>query len=153
MRLRAALLSLAFALSPLCACFLANSSTTKKIGDAVNNLNNQARWGRINDAALLVEASYRDTFLDHHRLWGSEIQLADTEVVNIQIADDSKHASAFVTYSWYAMADMTLHETTLRQQWSAVRSTFALSSEAVVGGDPRLLTPAGSNKPAAALTD
>jgi len=134
------------ALSLLSACFLANSGADKKIGDAVHNLNDRARWGRINDAALLAMPDYRETFLRQRQRWGSEIQLADTEVVNIQLASDSEHASAFVNYSWYAMSDMTLHETTLRQLWKAHRSSFALVSETVVRGDPSLLTTAEAAK-------
>jgi hypothetical protein len=129
-------------LSLLSACFLANSGADKKIGEAVHNLNDQARWGRINDAALLAMPDYRETFLRQHRQWGTDIQLADTEVVNIQLGTDAENASAFVTYSWYAMSDMTLHETTLRQLWKAHRSTFALVSESVVRGDPSLLASA-----------
>jgi hypothetical protein len=88
----------------------------------------------------MVQSDYRDKFLEQHRNWGSEIQLADTEVLNIQLASDAENASAFVNYSWYAMADMTLHETTLRQLWKARRSSFVLASETVVRGDPALLS-------------
>jgi hypothetical protein len=139
MQKRAALLATGIALSPMCACFLANAGADKKVGDAVQNLNNQARWGRISDAALLVQPDYRQTFLNQHERWGTDIQLADTEVMNIQLASDAKNASAFVTYSWYAMTDMTLHETTLRQLWKSHNNTFALASESVVRGDPSLL--------------
>lgn len=142
MHLRAARSTVICALSLLSACFLANSGADKKIGDAVHNLNDQARWGRINDAALLAMPDYRETFLRQHRNWGTDIQLADTEVINIQLASDSENASAYVNYSWYAMSDMTLHETTLRQLWKAHRSSFALASETVVRGDPTLLASA-----------
>src|SRR5262245_49838857 len=123
----------------LTGCFMANTSPAKKIGDTVHDLNDQARWGRIGDAALLVDVSYRNTFLSAHQAWGSEIQLADTEIVHVQIAPDAEHANAIVNYSWYAMDSMTLHETTVRQRWSAVSGGYALMSEAVVKGDPRLL--------------
>ena len=143
MQLRAAITAVAFSIgigmSALSACFLANLGSDKKIGDAVENLNKQARWGRMNDAALMVLPEYRNTFLNQHRLWGTDIQLADSEIVNIQLASDAKNASAFVSYSWYAMTDMTLHETTLRQHWEAKNSSFALSAETVVRGDPGLL--------------
>jgi hypothetical protein len=138
MHLRAALTAVALSIS-VSGCFLANLGADKKIGDAVENLNKQARWGRLNDAVLLVMPEYRETFLNQHRLWGTDIQLADSEIVNIQLASDSRAASAFVIYSWYAMTDMTLHETTLRQHWEAKNSTFALSAETVVRGDPALL--------------
>ena len=119
---------------------MANLRADKKIGDAVENFNKQTRWGRINDAALLVQPDYRETFLTQHSRWGTDIQLADSEIVNIQIASDAKNASAFVSYSWYAMNDMTLYETTLRQLWESHNNTYVLSSETVVKGNPKLLT-------------
>jgi hypothetical protein len=127
-----------FALS---ACFLAGAGADKKLGEAVYNLNDQARWGRIDDAALMVDLPYRERFVDAHRRWGSEIQLADTEVENIRLSSDSAHASAFVSYSWYEMNDMTLHETTLHQEWKARGRSFALAAETVVKGDPGILSP------------
>lgn len=135
---RAPTFLLFFALS---GCFLAGAGSAKKIGDAVHNLNDQARWGRINDAALLVDATYRTRFLEGHRRWGNEIQLADTEVLNVQLSSDSSHASAFVNYSWYETTSMTLHETTLHQRWKARGSNFALADEVVVKGDSSLLSP------------
>jgi hypothetical protein len=127
-------------LGPLSACMLANNSADKKIGDVVHNLNDQARWGRLDDAAALVQPDYREAFLERHRLWGSEIQLADSEVVNIQLTSKADQANAVVTYSWYGTRDMTLHETTLRQLWSTRSSTYALASELVVRGDPGLFS-------------
>jgi hypothetical protein len=146
MRLRLVLIAICIALSPLCACFLTGGGTSKKVTDAVTNLNDHARWGRMSEAVGYVDPDYRDVFLDHHRLWGSDIQLADSEVLNITVANDSEQASAYVTYSWYAMADMTLHETTLRQKWTARDSTFVLSSEAAVRGDPSLLSAPDPNR-------
>ena len=137
-------LTVALALSLFSACLLANAGADKKIGDAAHSLNTQARWGRVDDAALLVAPDYRPTFLIHHRRWGREIQLADIEVVNIQLTNDADRASVYVNFSWYAMEDMTLYETTLRQQWISSKNTFALASEAVVRGNPALLTPAES---------
>jgi hypothetical protein len=125
----------------LSACFLAGAGSEKKIADVVFNLNDQARWGRIDDAALFVDGPYRQRFVDQHRRWGSEIQLADSEVINIRLSSDSAEGSAFVSYSWYEMNDMTLHETTLQQQWKARGRTFALAAEVVVRGDPTLLSP------------
>jgi hypothetical protein len=123
-------------------CFMPNTSPTKKLTENVQDLNDQARWGRIGDAALLVEPGYRDAFVSAHQSWGNDIELADTEIVHVQIAANAEHANAIVTYSWYSKATMTLHETTVRQHWSAHAGSFALSSEAVVKGDPSLLVAA-----------
>jgi hypothetical protein len=129
------------ALAPLSACLLANVGADKKVSDAVQSLNEQARWGRVNDAALLVQPDYRDAFIDRRRNWGNGVQLADIEVLNIQLASDSEHASATVSYSWYAMTDMTLHVTTLHQAWTSRKRGFALASETVTQGDPGLFSP------------
>jgi hypothetical protein len=137
----------------LCSCFMANTSPAKKISDSVQDLNEQARWGRIGDAALLVEPSYRDAFLSAHQGWGSDIQLADTEIVHVQIAADAEHANAIVTYSWYAMDTMTLHETTIRQRWAAHSGGYALTSEAVIKGDSRLLNATAANAAGRAALD
>jgi hypothetical protein len=147
MRLRLALflLTTGIVLSALSGCFLGNGGADKKLGDVVQNLNDQARWGRISDAALLVQPDYLEAFLERHRQWGSEIQLADTEVVNVQLASDSEHASAVVNYSWYSIADMNLYETTLRQVWSARKNSFALVSEAVLKGNPGLFSAPAPN--------
>jgi hypothetical protein len=146
MRLRLALIAACIALSPLCACFLSGNGPAKKLSNAVQDLNDHARWARINEAASLVDPEYREVFLDHHRLWGSDIQLGDTEVLTVTLATNEEQASAYVTYSWYAMADMTLHETTLRQQWTAHDGNFLLSAEAVVRGDPGLLSQPDPNR-------
>jgi hypothetical protein len=123
----------------LAGCFMANSSPAKKISDSVRDLNENARWGRIGDASLMVDGSYRNTFMSSHQGWGSEFELADAEVEHVQIDPSEEHASAIVSYSWYATDTMTLHTTTVRQRWSAVSGGYALFSEAVVKGDPRLL--------------
>jgi hypothetical protein len=134
------MLGLVFVLGiSLSGCFLNNASPTRKIGDTVHDMNDQARWGRMGDAAQYVDPTYRSTYLTNHRRWGSGIQLADAEVVHVQIASDASNATAFVTYSWYSTNDMTLHQSVVRQRWSSQDENYALISEAVVQGDPLLL--------------
>jgi hypothetical protein len=130
----------------LCACFaltgcLNNASPTKKLTDTVHDLNDEARWGRVADASQRVDPSYRRVFINNHKDWGRSIQIADAEVVNMQISEDGTQAAAFVQYSWYAMNTMTLHQSVVRQRWTAVEgsSSYGLISESVIQGDPRLL--------------
>lgn len=118
---------------------LANASPARKIGDTVKDMNDRARWGRVGDAAQYVDPSYRATYLQNHRLWGSKIQLADVEVVQLQISNDTEQATAFVTYSWYGMDNMTLHQSTVRQRWLGTKESYVLMSEAVIQGNTALL--------------
>ena len=125
---------------------LNNASPTKKLTDTVHDLNDEARWGRVADASQRVDPSYRRMFLNNHKDWGRTIQIADAEVINMQISEDGTQAAAFVQYSWYAINTMTLHQSVVRQRWTAVEgsSNYGLVSETVIQGDPRLLggTPA-----------
>ncbi len=114
-------------------------SPGRKIGDTVHDMNDQARWGRLGDAAQYVEPTFRNTYLNNHRLWGSAVQLADAEVVHVQIAPGAENAVAFVSYSWYGTDTMTLHQSVVRQRWAAKGQSYALMSEVVVQGDPQLL--------------
>jgi hypothetical protein len=131
-------LGLSLLLPALSGC-LNNMGSGRKIGDTVHDMNDQARWGRLGDASQYVEASYRGAYLNNHKLWGSAVQLADAEVVHVQVAQGGEAATAFVTYSWYGTDTMTLHQSVVRQRWASVGQTYALMSEVVVQGDPQLL--------------
>ena len=111
---------------------LSNASPTKKLTDTVYETNDKARWGRIGQAAMRTTPGYRQAFMESHRGWGSRIQIADTEVLNLQFAQDGDVAVATVTYSWYALDTMTLHASVVRQRWEASEEFYGLAGEEVV---------------------
>ena len=125
-------------LAALPGCFFANASSTKRLNDVVNQMNRSTRWGQVADAARLVEPNYRPLFIASHRGWGQVIQVADSEVVQIEMAPDYESAIAIVSYDWYLPDALTLHETVVRQRWSKLGSNYTLVSEAIVQGDARL---------------
>jgi hypothetical protein len=121
-------------------CLLANASASKRLSDTVNLMNRSTRWGQLADAAHMVEPAYRPLFIANHRGWGQAIQVADSEVVHIELAPDSESALALVSYEWYLPDALNLHQTLIRQRWSRVgKGMYTLISEAVVQGDARLL--------------
>jgi hypothetical protein len=118
---------------------LGSMGAGKKLGDSVNQMDRWTRWGQIADAAHMVEPTYRSQFIANHRGWGQAIQVADSEVVHVEMAPDSESAVALVSYEWYLPDAMNLHQTVVRQRWSRRGSGYTLFSEAVVQGDGRLL--------------
>jgi hypothetical protein len=122
----------------LAGCFLENASSAKKLNDAVTEMNKATRWGQIGMAAQMVEPVYRQKFIANHSRWGELVQVADSEVVHVEIAPGDESAIAFVTYQWYEMEAMTLHESVVRQRWSRAGDGYALLSEVVIRGDGRL---------------
>jgi hypothetical protein len=133
----------AFAL-PLLACALTGclgqaDGPAKRFHETVLDMNKSTRWGQMGDAAMWVEPSYRPKFVETHQGWGQEIQVADSEVVSVQMAEDKEQAVALVSYEWYLTSAMTLHSTVVQQRWMQVDDHFMLVSELVVRGDERLL--------------
>jgi len=124
-------------------CFMQNASPGKKLSDSVHSLNEAARWGNLGRAAQLVGPMYRTQFIQTHRHWGSDIELADSDVVQVEMSLDRESAIALVTYQWYLKSAMTLHQTVLRQHWSRFDGSYGLIEEVVVQGDARLLFPKG----------
>src|SRR5262245_28871262 len=120
------------------ACFLNEISASKQLNDAVLEMNKATRWGQLGTAAAMVEPTYRAKFTDNHRHWGSQVQLADSEVVHVELAPDEETALALITYQWYEMRAMTLHESVVRQRWSRTGGSYTLISEVVIQGDGRL---------------
>lgn len=120
-------------------CFLHHATPGEKLSKTVQELNKSARWGQIGAATQMVEASYRERFLATHHHWGRSVEIADTEVVHMEVAAGNESAIAMVAYSWYSTDAMTLHASLVRQTWVAEEQSFALISETVIDGDPRLL--------------
>lgn len=103
-----------------------------RLTDQVYMLNDEARWGRIDLAAMRVAPTYRATFVRSHRTWGRTIAIGDVDVTNVAILQD--RAQSLVTYSWIDQRTMQLQETTVRQTWTGEMDGFALSGEEVVDG-------------------
>ena len=128
-----------------------NASASKKFSESVENMNKATRWGEIRQATSMVDPAYQAAFASNHAEWGSLIQVADSQVMQLDLAPDQESAVAVITYDWYLMSAMTLHKSVVRQSWTRrpESSDFGLSGEVVVKGDPRLLVPGSNDDPLA----
>lgn len=134
----------------LAGCMMQGEGPAKKLTETVQSMNKATRWGQLGEAGRMVEPLYRARFLQTHAHWGASIQVADSEIVHMEMSPDHETAVAVVQYEWYLLAAMTLHNTVVQQRWSNVHDSFVLISENVVQGDARLLAPAA--RPPAADT-
>ena len=117
---------------------MANASPAKKLTDAVHGLSEATRWGQLDNAMRMVEPTYRNKFLQQHREWGSGIQVADAEVVILEMSPDHESATAVLAYQWYLYDNMSLRQTVVRQIWTLNQGGYGLMAERIVQGDPRL---------------
>ena len=88
-------------------------------------------------ALMRVDDPAREGYVRKHAGWGSQVQLADYEVLGLDVGDKDV-ATSFVRISWYR-ADGELHATTLRQGWKKVKGDWKLVTEERADGDIGLL--------------
>jgi len=142
--MRASMLSLRW-LGPLAllalaqGCIFNNVSTEETLRDAVVGLNDEVRWDRMDLATQRVAPTYRTAFSLTHHDWHEGMQIADSEIVHVQVGEDKEDAKAFIKIRWYDLRTMLVAETTLEQKWKKVGRNFVLISEEVRAGDPRLI--------------
>jgi hypothetical protein len=125
----------------LSGCLLQNLSPETRMRDAVIELNEGARWGRMDVASGYVAPGFRPQFQASHVRWGRDIQIADTEILGMNPETDEEGTGAFsrVAVRWYDQSTMVLANTVIRQTWQKHKQTFLLTSESVESGHPGLL--------------
>ena len=140
----------------LSGCLLQNLSPETRMRDAVIELNEGARWGRMDVASGYVAPGFRPQFQASHVRWGRDIEIADTEILGMSPETDEEGAGAFsrIAVRWYDQSTMVLANTVIRQTWQKYKQTFLLTSESVESGHPGLLMiPEGSQAAASASSD
>ena len=141
-------LCIALFLSFASGCMFNNAGPSQKLKESVYAMHKATRWGQLGEATRMVEPNYRSRFAETHRHWGERIQVADSEIVEMEMTPDHENATAIVAYNWYLASAMTLHTTTVRQRWANMDGSYGLISEAIVGGDPRLFELQTESQPA-----
>ena len=64
--------------------------------DAVIELNEGARWGRMDVASGYVSPPFRPQFQASHVRWGRDIQIADTEIIGMNPETDEEGGLRFL---------------------------------------------------------
>jgi|SRR5687767_975084 hypothetical protein len=130
-------------------CIFHNVGSEERLRDAVVELNDQTRWGRMDTAVERVHPQYRREFVRSHRQWASTVHIADVELMQVQIAGSRERATITVALSWYSYETMELRNTVIRQRWRREGAEYFLHSEEVMGGDDSLLPAAEPTRAAA----
>ncbi|MGE0784708.1 MAG: hypothetical protein AB7S26_03395 [Sandaracinaceae bacterium] len=122
----------------LSGCIFQNLSSARVLQDTVYQLNDEARWARIDLASQRVTRDYRAAFLLSHRAWGHDVAIADIDATTIDMGDGEDTARSLVTVTWYDQRTMELSNTVLTQQWVRVDGSYFLDGETIVGGNEDL---------------
>jgi len=106
--------------------------------NAAQELNLNARFGRMELAMESVAPGHREAFAERRRSWGSRVRIADAELSGFRLAG-KEDALVSVRVSWYLLDEQELRTTTLRQAWHDHRGDWLLEREERLDGDIGLL--------------
>jgi hypothetical protein len=123
------------ALSSACGGML---SSAGKAQEAAQNLNMDARLGRLEFALEHVDGKHRESFTKIHTAWGAKIRIVDSEITTFKMKGDDA-ADVNVQVSWYRPELGDLHVTVLHQNWHSEKGDWFLGSEERTDGDTGLL--------------
>lgn len=119
-------------------CTLANLTPQARFSESAYSLNDAARWGQVDQAVYHVSPKYLERFTSRHREWGASVNIAEVDLVRMQLAEDRKSAVSEIKLSWFDAGGVTLRSSTVTQKWETEEGKFKLVDEAVRGGDPRV---------------
>lgn len=109
----------------------------EKASEAAEELNQSARWGRMDVATRGITPDARESFLVRHKGWHNDVRIVDTEIAGLAMTD-SNSATVHVDVSWLLSDDPTLRLTRVEQKWSDAKGGWLLQSEKRVGGSTGL---------------
>jgi hypothetical protein len=129
---------LAFVLAS--GCIFQNVGSEEKLRDAVVGYNDETRWNRLDLAQLRVTPARRGDFRMRHYRWGRDIQIADMDILDVQVSgEEHENAISVVHISWYNQSTMMIADTIVAQEWERVTGGYILIDETVREGNETLL--------------
>jgi hypothetical protein len=134
-----------FALAAAAAIFCAGCPMPPTVGaktqEVAQDLNMNARFGRMELAIESIAPKEREAWAESHRHWGGQIRIADAEVAGLKVTKDGKDdaAEVLVKVAWYRPDENELRSTTLKQRYRDVNGEMKLVAESRVDGDLGLL--------------
>ena len=116
----------------LLAGCLAGASSRDRLMEAVYDYNDAVRWGQANAATAYLPPEARAQFVARHRI--PDLQLADYELLQIDMAKDKEHALVVVEVTWMLRSDGLCRQSSFEQNWEQHDRRWSLAKERQVGG-------------------
>ena len=135
-------LIVSFALFTLGGCVLMDYSTKDRVTMAAREFNDGVRWGKYDQAAIHIPKEQRERFLERHRRLDDELEIADYEMVSLEIDKTDRKkpkVTARVDYTWTLKNVGLVERTTTQQQWEERDGSWMVVREERVKGSPLTL--------------
>jgi hypothetical protein len=126
-----------------------------KVTEAAREYNDGVRWGKYEQAAKHVASDRRKSFVDRHKALDEELEIADYEMVSIDVDKSNRKqykSTARVDYTWTLRSQGLVKKTTTQQFWEERDGEWVVAREERMKGAPLTLfdEPPAEDAPAAA---
>jgi hypothetical protein len=120
----------------------AGYSTRDRVTQAAREYNDDIRWGRYELAKKHVPSDVRKTFVDRHKALDDDLEIADYEMVALEIDKSDKKktkVTAQVEYTWSLKRRGLVERTSTQQFWEEHDGEWVMAREERVKGAPLTL--------------
>ena len=116
-------------------CF-APPPPSQRVADVARNVNEAARFGRMDAALEHTADGAREHFAKHRASWGNAIRVLDFELTSLSMKD-SENAKVLVDIQWMRVDEDLLRTTRVEQTWRGAAGDhgWSLVRERRIGGD------------------
>jgi hypothetical protein len=117
----------------------AGYSLRDRITEAAREYNDGVRWGRLEQAVVHVPAERRERFVNRHAQLEDELEIADCEMVHLEVDAKHERATARVEYLWSLRRRGLVEKTATDQDWVRKDGQWVVDREVRVKGAPLVL--------------
>ena len=135
----------ALAVVALSSCKHAYNETDFQI--ALSKHHNNLRWGRIENAALVVEPQLRTAFTAEWLARQQTIELQEVEVVGVTQSEDGDAADVLLRIVFVDKDSMTMREVVVPERWKRTSDGWLATQPASLELRPAAPTPGAAEAP------
>jgi hypothetical protein len=118
---------------------MSDYSARDRVTIAAREYNDGVRWFNLEKAAKHLRKEERDRFYERHQLVEDELEIADYEVVSIEVDKSDKkknRATARVDFTWTLKRVGIVEKTSVVEKWEEDGNTWVLARIERVRGKP-----------------
>ena len=94
------------------------------------------RWRRYEDAAMLLAAVNRESFLEERDDLDEDLRIDATDIIRVRVGGKGDKAEVRIRYGWYLNSEGLVKKTTALQEWEKRSDRWVLVTEVLHKGEP-----------------
>ena len=132
----------------LASCVATGYNAREHVTEMARDFSNRVRWGSFEQASHHIKQEDRQRFVDRHKRLEDELEIADYELLGLDVDAKREHALVRVEYTWSMKRRGLVEKTTTEQHWDRIGSDWLITAEVRTRGSelPLFDEPPTANK-------